>query len=104
MQRITTNDTIPMVTTRVTRRQSKELAKLHEVDSPNESSQTDEDNGPISTNTIDVLITDEALKPKNVSTTKGPSRRKIKKSDPTQCLEIISPMYAIFYEQEVRKK
>ena len=31
---------------------------------------------------------------------KPPSRRKTKKTDPAQCLEIISPMYDLFYQHE----
>lgn len=31
---------------------------------------------------------------------KPPARRKMKRSDPRQCLEIIVPMYNLFYEQE----
>jgi hypothetical protein len=102
-QRIAVPDAAaPAVTARVTRRQSKELAKLHEEEnSPNESSQADDDNAPISTNSIDLVVGNQDIESKRIANKKGPSRRKMKKSDPTQCLEIISPMYAIFYEQEV---
>lgn len=35
-----------------------------------------------------------------VQTRKPPKRRKLKRTDPSHCLEIIAPMYDIFYKQE----
>lgn len=60
-----------------------------------------ESKAPVTIETIDLLLDEPSTS--SAQKKKGPSRRKMKKADPTQCLDIISPMYSVFYEQEVNK-
>lgn len=92
-------DEPPKVTARVTRRQSREMARREEEESDEVQVEV-ESKAPVTIETIDLLL-DEP--PTSSAQKKGPSRRKMKKADPTQCLDIISPMYSFFYEQEVNK-
>ena len=97
----------PVATTRLTRRQSRQLAQ-NEVDltkAPDEGNvRNDTEPKSVDADAIDLSFNDTSSVVSGSSfhgkQKKTPSRRKLRRADPTQCLDIISPMYAIFYEQE----
>ena len=102
-------EAVPVVTARVTRRQSRERAQhQREVNEAKAAAEEKpEDNAEpkgVDTDTIDLSFNESFSVVGGAGTSsqqkKTPSRRKLRRADPTQCLDIISPMYAIFYEQE----